>query len=83
MTVETRSDTPSLDQLRTYATVGGMLLALGVLAMTVGLIRGESTAELPTLTATGAGTTVRRSITGATAGAIALLGAARAVSACR
>lgn len=75
MTIETKDSEPSLAQLRTYATVAGILLALGVLAMTVGLIRGESAAELRTLTANGAGSRVRRSISGVTAGTIALLGA--------
>jgi hypothetical protein len=42
MTIETKNDAPSLAQLRNYATAAGILLALGVLAMTVGLIRSES-----------------------------------------
>jgi putative ABC transport system permease protein len=75
MTIETKNSEPSLAQLRSYATWAGILLALGVLAMTVGLIRGETAGELRTLTATGASSRIRRSITGATAGTIALLGA--------
>jgi putative ABC transport system permease protein len=75
MTIETTNDEPSLAQLRTYATVAGILLALGVLAMTVGLIRRETAGDLRTLTATGASIRVRRNITSATAGTIALLGA--------
>jgi putative ABC transport system permease protein len=75
MTVETKSDAPSLSQLRSYATLGGILLALAVLAVTVSLIRGETQGELRILTATGASSRIRRSITGATAGSIALLGA--------
>ena len=51
-----------------------MLLALGVLAMTVGLIRSEAAGDLRTLTATGATSRVRRTLTAATAGALALLG---------
>jgi putative ABC transport system permease protein len=51
-----------------------MLLALGVLAMTVGLIRSEAAGDLRTLTATGASGTVRRNLTAATAGALAGLG---------
>jgi putative ABC transport system permease protein len=43
--------------------------------MTVGLIRGESAADLHTLTAVGATSHTRRSITAATAGALGLLGA--------
>ena len=53
----------------------GMLLALGILAMTVGLIRGESSGDLWTLTATGASSRVRRTLTATTAGALGLLGA--------
>ena len=43
--------------------------------MTVGLIRSESAGDLRTLTATGATSRTRRALTGATAGALALLGA--------
>ena len=43
--------------------------------MTVGLIRSETANDLRTLAATGASSTTRRGITGATAGALALLGA--------
>jgi putative ABC transport system permease protein len=52
-----------------------MLLALVVLAMTVGLIRSESLADLRTLTATGATSITRRNLTAVTAGVLALLGA--------
>jgi putative ABC transport system permease protein len=69
------SDQPSLSQLRNWSAVAGIILALGVLAMTVGLIRGETAADLRTLTATGAGRTTRRTLTAATAGALGLLGA--------
>lgn len=44
--------------------------------MSVGLIRSESAGDLRTLTAVGASRTTRRTITSATAGALALLGAA-------
>jgi putative ABC transport system permease protein len=73
--VETRTNQTSLASLRDWSTVAGILLALGVLAMTVGLIRSEGANDLRTLAATGASSTTRRSITGATAGALALLGA--------
>lgn len=43
--------------------------------MTVGLIRGESAGDLRTLTATGATSRTRHTLTGVTAGALALLGA--------
>jgi putative ABC transport system permease protein len=75
-TVETKSGQLSLGQISNGATVGGMLLALGVLAMTVGLIRSETAGDLRTLTATGAGARTRRALTGVTAGVLALLGAA-------
>jgi putative ABC transport system permease protein len=57
------------------ATAAGALLALAILALTVGLIRGESAGDLRTLTATGATPRIRRTLTATTAGALALLGA--------
>ena len=75
-TIEVKNDAPSLSQLRNYATDAGILLALGVLAMTAGLIRSESASELRTLTAIGASSRIRRTITAATAGALGLLAAA-------
>ena len=57
------------------ATAAGALLALAILAMTVGLIRSESAGDLRTLTATGATSRIRRTLTATTAGALALLGA--------
>jgi putative ABC transport system permease protein len=75
MTVETRSSVPSLAQIINTATAFGILLALGILAMSVGLIRSETASDLRTLTATGASGRTRRNLTAATAGALALLGA--------
>jgi len=75
ITIETRQTQSSNAGLRDGATAVGILVALGVLAMTVGLIRSETANELRTLTAAGATSTTRRAITGATAGALALLGA--------
>ena len=43
--------------LRNWSTAAGILLALGVLGMTVGLIRSETANDLRTLTATGASST--------------------------
>ena len=43
--------------------------------MTVGLIRSESAGDLRTLTATGATSRIRRTLTAATAGGLAFLGA--------
>jgi putative ABC transport system permease protein len=75
-TVETKSGQLSLGQISNGATLGGLLLALGVLAMTVGLIRSETSRDLRALTAAGAGARVRRALTGVTAGVIGFLGAA-------
>jgi putative ABC transport system permease protein len=75
LSVEVRSEGQELSPLRSWATIAGVLGALGVLAMTVGLIRSETATELRTLTATGASGNTRRTLTGATAGALALLGA--------
>ena len=74
MTIETRSQAPSLATVRNDATSAGILLVLGMLAMTIGLIRSETASELRTLTATGASGRTRRAITAATAGALGLLG---------
>ncbi|HEV8626218.1 MAG TPA: FtsX-like permease family protein, partial [Acidimicrobiia bacterium] len=81
MTVETKDEGASLSALRTGATAAGMLLALGVLAMTVGLIRSETAGDLRTLTATGASSGMRRKLTAATAGSLALLGVVLGVTA--
>jgi putative ABC transport system permease protein len=75
MTIETRSEALSLDELRNWAAAAGILLALGVLAMTIGLIRSEAAADLRSLTASGANSWIRRTITGATGGALGLLAA--------
>jgi putative ABC transport system permease protein len=75
LSIETRPTQAALSQLRTAATAAGVAVALGVLAMTVGLIRSETARDLRTLTATGASSTTRRTLTGATAGALAALGA--------
>jgi putative ABC transport system permease protein len=73
--IETRSQNPSLNELRNWATAVGILIALGVLAMTVGLIRGEAAGDLRTLTATGANRRIRRTLASATAGGLGILGA--------
>jgi putative ABC transport system permease protein len=74
MTLETRDGQTELAVVRSAATAAGMLLALGILAMTVGLIRSEAAGDLRTLTAAGATATTRRNLTAATSGALALLG---------
>ena len=80
LTIETRRESSSTTPIA-IATAAGALLALAILAMTVGLIRSESARDLRTLTATGATSTIRRTLTGATAGALALLGAVLGVAA--
>jgi putative ABC transport system permease protein len=75
MDIETRDSQASLVQLGHDATAGGILFALVVLAMTVGLIRSETGNDLRILTATGASSRTRRNITAATAGVLALLAA--------
>ena len=75
MTIETKSSAPSSSEILTWATVFGIVLALGILAMTIGLIRSETASDLRTLTATGASGSTRRTLTAATAGALALAGA--------
>jgi putative ABC transport system permease protein len=75
-TIETKSGQLGLGEISNGATIGGLLLALGVLAMTVGLIRSETVGDLRTLTAAGAGARTRRALAGVTAGVIAFLGAA-------
>ena len=75
MTIETKSSTPSSAEILNWATVFGIALALGILAMSIGLIRSETARDLRTLTATGAGSMTRRELTAATAFALALGGA--------
>lgn len=75
MTVETRSEAPTLAQVSNDATAAGMVIALGVLAMMTGLIRAESANDVRILTATGASARTRRNITATTAGTLALLAA--------
>jgi putative ABC transport system permease protein len=75
VTVETESANPSLGDFADGATALGMVIAFGVLAASVGLIRAETARDLRTLTATGASASTRRMITAATAAALGLLGA--------
>jgi putative ABC transport system permease protein len=75
MTIETKSSTPSSAEILNYATAFGIALALGILAMTIGLLRSETARDLRTLTATGASSFTRRELTAATAFALALGGA--------
>jgi putative ABC transport system permease protein len=75
LTIEVKRENDAPARVMTIATAAGAFLALAILAMTVGLIRSESAGDLRTLTATGATSRIRRKLTAATAGALALLGA--------
>ena len=75
LSTESKNDAPTSAEIVNWATVFGIALALGVLAMSVGLIRSETASELRTLTATGASSRTRRTLTAVTAGGLAFLGA--------
>jgi putative ABC transport system permease protein len=75
MTVEIRSSVPTSATIVDWATVFGIVLALAILAMSVGLIRSETASDLRTLAATGASGRTRRNLTAATAGALGFTGA--------
>ena len=75
LTLESKNSQPSSSEITNWATVFGIVLALGILAMTLGLIRSETAGDLRILSATGASSYTRRAITAATAGALGLLGA--------
>jgi putative ABC transport system permease protein len=73
--LEIASGGPDLGEIAGVGTALGLLIALGVLAASVGLIRSETARDLRTLTAVGASASTRRLITAATAAALGLLGA--------
>jgi putative ABC transport system permease protein len=75
LSIESKNDAPSSAEIVNWATVFGIVLALGILAMSVGLIRSETASDLRTLTATGASSRTRRSLTAVTAAGLAFLGA--------
>jgi putative ABC transport system permease protein len=75
LNIESRNDAPTSHEIVNWATVFAIALALGILAMSIGLIRSETASELRTLTATGAGSRTRRTLTAVTAGGLAFLGA--------
>ena len=75
VTVETKAGGPSPGEIADGGTALGIVIALGVLAASVGLIRSETARDLRTLTAVGASGATRRMITAATAAAVGLLGA--------
>ncbi|MDP9234147.1 MAG: hypothetical protein M3P01_06300, partial [Actinomycetota bacterium] len=73
--VEARNDEPTSFAVLSWATIFGIVIALGVLGMSVGLVRSETASDLRTLAATGASTYARRTLTAVTAGALGFLGA--------
>ena len=75
MSIESKNDAPTSAEIINWATVFGIALALGILAMSVGLIRSETASDLRTLTAAGASSRTRRTLTAVTAGGLAFLGA--------
>ena len=75
MSIETKSSMPTSASIIDWATLVGILLALGILAMSIGLVRSEAASDLRILTAAGASSVLRRNLTAVTAGALAALGA--------
>jgi putative ABC transport system permease protein len=73
--LEIASGGTDLGEITGAGTALGVVIALGVLAASVGLIRSETARDLRTLTAAGASRATRRTITAATAAALGLLGA--------
>ena len=75
LSVESKNDQPSSATVVNWATIFGIAIALGVLGMSVGLVRSETAGDLRTLAATGASSYTRRTLTAVTAGALGFLGA--------
>jgi putative ABC transport system permease protein len=75
LSIESKNSAPTSAEIVNWATLFAIVLALGILAMSIGLIRSEMASELRTLTATGASSYTRRSLTAVTAGGLAFLGA--------
>ncbi len=73
--LEVASGGTDFGEIADVGTALGIVIALGVLVASVGLIRSETARDLRTLTATGASAATRRTITAATAAALGLLGA--------
>ncbi|HEY2214079.1 MAG TPA: FtsX-like permease family protein, partial [Acidimicrobiales bacterium] len=74
LSLETKNSAPSSNEITTWATLFGIALALGILGMSVGLIRSETAGDLRTLAAAGASSSTRRWLTAVTAGGLGLLG---------
>jgi putative ABC transport system permease protein len=75
LSVEAKNDQPTSSAVINWATIFGIIIALGVLGMSVGLVRSETASDLRTLAATGASSYTRRTLTAVTAGALGFLGA--------
>lgn len=75
MSIETKSSIPTSATITDWATIVGIVLALGILAMSIGMIRSETSGDLRIIVATGASSRTRRNLTASTAGALALIGA--------
>jgi putative ABC transport system permease protein len=75
LSVESKNDQPSSSTVITWTTIFGIVVALGVLGMSVGLVRSETANDLRTLAAAGASSYTRRTLTAVTAGALGFLGA--------
>jgi putative ABC transport system permease protein len=74
LAVASRDTHDDLLALRKGATVAGGLLAVAIVAIAVGLIRGEARRDVRTLSATGAKSHTRRALTSATAAGLAVPG---------
>ena len=75
LSVEAKNDQPTSSAVIGWATIFGIVIALGVLGMSVGLVRSETASDVRTLAATGASSYTRRTLTAVTAGALGFLGA--------
>jgi putative ABC transport system permease protein len=75
LSVESKNDQPSSSAVINWATIFGIVIALGVLGMSVGLVRSETASELRTLAAAGASSYTRRTLSAVTAGGLGFLGA--------
>jgi putative ABC transport system permease protein len=64
----------TLRSVRSGAMTMGIIVAVSILALAVGLIRSEVAGDLRILTAAGATASIRRTLTAATAGSLAALG---------
>jgi putative ABC transport system permease protein len=75
LSVESKNDQPTSSAVVGWATLFGIVVALAVLGMSVGLVRSEAASDLRTLAAAGASSYMRRTLTAVTAGALGFLGA--------